>query len=334
MMGLGGRLLLGCLFYFSVYAVAGHPDPACSIEIRKQNLSNQLQSVGVSTDQFEQWLAQFPESERASALALAERLDLIDYPRFLQMLKQLGQKLQTVVGDLKSENVVFSRGYVAKSGDLVSYFFRRVNEIPATHFVNLESRPSGDTLVLLDDYTGTGTQLLVEVLARKFPKVLPRFRKIVLAFLVANDRAITRFDRFKSEGPAALEEIIQEFHMNHQAARAYRTSLSRLDPKQFEFVFVHRDVSFTDSEKELLVKHSGTYPPPFGPLGVGNLASRTVFWTGPPNTVPYVFWNPQGKLGEQSVIPLFARTEDISVYGFSKAIPPEYWIWGRCLHAP
>jgi hypothetical protein len=60
-------------------------------------------------------------ADRQAATDLLDQVDYFSYERICQDLKQLHTKLLVYLGD---NEVVYSKTYVAKSGDLISYFYR------------------------------------------------------------------------------------------------------------------------------------------------------------------------------------------------------------------
>ena len=63
--------------------------------------------------------------------------------------------------------------------------------------------------------------------------------------------------------------------------------------------------------KEFLLKYNFKYP-----LGYGNTEGHTVFFFNIPNNTPDILWN--SKLQSKGLMPLFQRTDDISIYPMSQ----------------
>jgi len=87
----------------------------------------------------------------------------------------------------RCSDIDFSRAFVCKSGDLISYLYRKANRLPVTCFHNIEglqaSPPPPDqrrALVILDDYIGTGSQFLFTFVARNAANraLLQRYARI------------------------------------------------------------------------------------------------------------------------------------------------------------
>lgn len=88
----------------------------------------------------EPWLSQFENQDKATATELLNQIDYFSYEQIYDDLKALHKKLIAILVD---KEVVYSKTYVAKSGDLISYFYRTSNKIPCILFKNL-SEPVED----------------------------------------------------------------------------------------------------------------------------------------------------------------------------------------------
>lgn len=123
----------------------------------------------------DEWLDQFDVSDRRVALNLLCELEYVNRNRFVLMTKLLHQKLRSVllaegfVSENESHhfgNVDFISIYPAKSGELVSYWYRKVNGIRSALFHHAgdllrdEQSKSDKALIILDDYAGTAGSCL------------------------------------------------------------------------------------------------------------------------------------------------------------------------------
>lgn len=112
------------------------------------------------------------------------------------------------------EAVDFSKTYPAKSGDLISYFYRSSNLIRAVAFKNPadlsaeKQDNSNKALVLLEDYVGTGTQFLFEVYSKLYRELFNSYKKIYFVVLVATKNAINKFTKLTNADYDSLSQDI------------------------------------------------------------------------------------------------------------------------------
>lgn len=134
------------------------------------DLYSKVNQEVLSAKQIASWIEQFDEEDRATASLLADQIEFYSYPKIMQSLIELHQRLLLVLeqdgyfqnekGKDPFEKVDFSKTYPAKSGDLISYFYRSANKVRAVSFKNLsdlelDPRPKDSrAIVLLDDYLG------------------------------------------------------------------------------------------------------------------------------------------------------------------------------------
>jgi hypothetical protein len=135
----------------------------------------------IPRDRIERWLQQFPNVERAAALVLLEKIEFHSYSRLLRECRQLHAQLQERLSadgfdSQRFSDVDFSREFTAKSGDIISYIYRKATAVPSVDFKSFDllisrwaDSPGGfcdRALIILDDYIGTGSQFIFQFLAR------------------------------------------------------------------------------------------------------------------------------------------------------------------------
>ena len=286
------------------------------------------------------WINQFESSERPTALNLVRRADFVSQHRLKDLVRALHAKvLARAAADGVSDptKLTYTRMYTAKSGDLISYYYRAENLIPARRFVNVEALishdvdPKGRALVLIDDYAGTGAQFLTEYYGRDHAGLFNRYDRIYLVVVAAHARAIARFEKIAAGRNAEVaEEFIAEFGASDLDATMAREGLARTDSQRLGLIFELRDEGFTldATETAFLEKYGPFKRNPDAPFGVAGLRSAVGFFFGPPNGMPDLFWNSTGRFGTSPLTPLFARTEDVSNYNFARDLPETEQVWG------
>lgn len=156
------------------------------------------------------WLERFDKEDRAAALTLLEAVEFHSHPRLLREAKLLHDKLKQrlAAGGFDAagfRDVDFSREFTCKSGDLMSFFYRKTNLIPSADFKTFDEliREAGEdaarfrdrALVILDDYIGTGSQFVFHFVAQNQADrdVLNSYRRVYLVCVVAHEQALERF---------------------------------------------------------------------------------------------------------------------------------------------
>lgn len=152
----------------------------------------------ITNDQFEDWLGQFLPEERPIIERLTAHFQYFSANAVNDAVIQL---YKNIVAHLNVKSIDSTKawyvpvGYVAKSGSLISYMFRKRNDIPYKRFVSLTDldvtriAPT-DTVILLDDFLGSGAQA-VDVwshLSERLPQ--PITRRVLLGVLIAQERGI------------------------------------------------------------------------------------------------------------------------------------------------
>lgn len=108
------------------------------------------------------WLGQFDEEDRPVVQELLAGFDYTSTKRLKKIVVDLNKAVEDKLSGAASIWYV-PVGYVAKSGSIIAYFFRTLNNISLNQFVapsDLGSLPliPNTHIVFLDDYTGSGHQ--------------------------------------------------------------------------------------------------------------------------------------------------------------------------------
>jgi len=281
----------------------------------------------IPEDSLQRWLRQFASGDHGIALRLLECIEFHGYRRLQAECRQLHHQLMADLGARGFDtehyrDIDFSRAFTGKSGDLISYLYRRANRIPVTAFHSIEAlherRASlGErALVILDDYIGTGSQFLLQFLARS-----PGDIALLNAYAVFRVGAIAVHDdaRHKQQLLAqgdidalmAIEEqelaCIDFSHDRQQLLEALASvewDSGGLEAVARDFP-VNQHPSLNEDERQQLndfLQRSGAVA--FESV-TGFLLGHHTFFYGAPNALP------------QLLLPLFRRVEDFTSYDTS-----------------
>lgn len=300
-------------------------------------------------EHLEKWVSQFDPKDRRTAMKLASAVDYNSYTdvvgKVINMHQRLTESLKTSGFDSKTfKDVDFSRAYTCKSGDVVSYIYRKANKIRNTCFKSMETlqaqameQNKNRALIILDDYTGTGGQFLSEYYARndKNRELLNSYGKIYFMPITANESAVKKFDLLsegKSDEVASM--ILENFKdipenytdgaLHKALAQVKNDKLVLLNGNTEYPLLSEQNTALSKKDKKeieafLLKYHCGN------PFGMGSTQGHTTFFYSAPNNMPDILWN--SKMQEKGLIPLFSRTNDISIYPMSASIPLKHQVW-------
>ena len=124
------------------------------------------------------WIKQFHAGDQPIALRLLECMQMHGWARLIRECRLLHERLCVDLAEdgfdvERCSDIDFTRAFVCKSGDLISYLYRKANRLPVTCFHNIEGLQANPpapnqrrALVILDDYIGTGSQFLFTFVAR------------------------------------------------------------------------------------------------------------------------------------------------------------------------
>lgn len=213
------------------------------------------------------WLAQFAEEDQATALLLLETVEYHSYPRLVRDVRRLHallrERLRADGFDADGlSDVDFSREFTCKSGDIISYIYRRANLIPTVWFRTFDAlvaaaredqSPRRRALVILDDYIGTGSQFVFQFVARSADdrRVMAEYERVYLCCVVVHDEALRKARLLRAGRFADVLEIEEEqltcvdFTPDEQALR---DALASVDWSRVELVAAERDRSMLCAE--------------------------------------------------------------------------------------
>ena len=323
-----------------------------NIEI--DTLYQRFNEESVSRDQITLWLNQFDPDDKPAAMLLAGLIDYWGYQRVHLGLRTLHNRLMKqlsedgFVPDMNIEHrydrIDFSRSFCSKSGDIVSYFYRKINGMRSLEFSNLEAletrqeNQSQRALIILDDYVGTGNQFLSFSYRSAHPDLFNRYGKVYVATLIANNQAIQTFKQVNQgnyEKLVGIECGLDEIK-DPEEIENLRTSFNTIRPGQSRLIYADREISLLDPEshlnteqrtqlKELITKYThNDYC-----HGLFNLMSHTVFFFQCPNNAPQILWDWDCGTEKGKWHPLFPRVSDSSIYAHDGNIPIMQQVSGK-----
>lgn len=317
-------------------------------------LYQRFNEESVSHKQITQWLEQFDVDDKPTALLLASSVDYWGYNRVHQGLRSLHLRLMEqlvkdgFVHDTGAEHcydqVDFSRSFCSKSGDLVSYFYRKINVMRSVEFSNLEALETSQddlsdrALVILDDYVGTGCQFLSFSYRNVHPELFNRYAKVYVATLIANNLAIQTFKQVNQGNYETLVGIICGVEGIEQAEDIdkLRDSFKKIHPGQTRLIYCNREISLLDPESHLntdqRIRIRGLidkYTQQKYCHDLFNLMSHTVFFFQCPNDAPQILWDWDCGAEKGAWHPLFPRVSDLSIYAHDGNIPVLQQVSGK-----
>ena len=296
-----------------------------ALQARLDELAEAWNEAEIARPSLARWMAQFPEAEQAIALRLLECMQVHGWARLIRECRLLHARL---CADLANDgfdgercsDIDFTRAFTCKSGDLVSYVYRKANRLPMTCFHNVEALqaapPAPDqrrALVVLDDYIGTGSQFLFTFVGRNTANrvLLKRYARVRLAAIVVHDDAREKWrllQRRQVREVMAIEErelTCMDFAPEREALIS---ALGEIDWRRTGLVAVQRDFpvlahpALTPQERNALHAFLRRHQEREGAGTTEFLLGHHSFFYGAPNALARV------------LLPLFKRIEDFTVY--------------------
>lgn len=234
-----------------------------------KTLYQRFNEESISQKQITRWLEQFDTDDQPTALFLAGLIDYWGYQRVHFGLRSLHARLMQQLAkdgftsefdnDNSYERIDFSRSFCSKSGDLISYFYRKMNGMRSLEFSNLEALEtrqddlSERALVIFDDYVGTGCQFLSNSYRKSHYELFNRYGKIYVATLIANNQAIQTFKQVNQgnyETLVSLQCDIEEMTDLEEIADL-RQSFKKILPGKSHLVYTNREISLLEPESHL-----------------------------------------------------------------------------------
>lgn len=303
---------------------------------RIATLLRRFNEAVIPAESIRKWLDRFDPGDRSDALALLERIEFHSYPRLVRETRLLHTKLRErlAVQGFDAEayrDVDFSREFTCKSGDFISYIYRKANLIPSIDFTTFDrlipetgegpARHGDRALVILDDYIGTGSQFIFQFIGRSDADigVVNSYRRVYLSCIVIHEDALDKF-RLLTEGEIAQVIAREEAQFPEVDFRdeedSLRRALTRLEWGKIELVHLDEErpllspgnTSLPDKDKRRIARLLEKYRDGVCRGDTSSLMGHHAFFYGAPNSLPAV------------ALPLFKRVEDFSVYDTEKFV--------------
>jgi hypothetical protein len=252
-------------------------------------------------DQVVNWILQFDSDDFDLAIRVIRNLNVIGYEDLNNALRVAYSKLmrRAIEKDarISSKNTLFAGiGDAAKSGSMLSYHFRLINEdVSEENFLDDETLPlleagKVDNIVLIDDVISTGRQATTEI-ERLTEKVTPLGVKNIFLLTVCGMR----------EGIQRVEESTKAHTFS---AFEYDTNdtVSSLDSSFYEGI----NYESRESIKKRLNYYGGIATRRES-LGYGGVGGLIVFHYNTPNSTLPIIWG-----NMNSWLPLFKRVHRVS----------------------
>lgn len=294
-------------------------------EQRLRGLADAWNEAEISDSAIRLWLEQFPAGEQPTAIRLLECMELHSWARMIRECRLLHQRLCMDLRDdgfdvERYSDIDFTRAFTCKSGDLVSYVYRKANHLSVRHFHTVDALHQGQTdrsqraIVVLDDYIGTGSQFLFQFIGRSEDntKLLSEYKRIRLCSLVVHDDARIKWRRLQRHSVAEVMQIEEQqlacvdFSEERDQLMA---RLSEIDWRKAGLIAAERDFPVTAhpklTPKERLAIRQFLQSQNENGEGVGTtefLLGHHSFFYGAPNALARV------------LLPLFKRVEDFTIY--------------------
>ncbi|HOE26837.1 MAG: hypothetical protein IT574_06785 [Candidatus Aureabacteria bacterium] len=300
------------------------------LDARIDALSRRFNEPAIPEPSIRKWLGQFEEEDRPAALLLLEQITFHTYPALIGESRLLHGKLKAALSAAGFDgdglrDVDFTREFTCKSGDIISYIYRKANLIPTADFKTVdrlveasaqEEEGRGErALVILDDYIGTGSQFIFQFVARSPEdiRLIGSYKRVFLCCVAVHEKAIEKGFLLRH---GRIEEVIRleeeqipdvDFAPDE---KLFRESLRKVDWSRIELVRLHTDVSILSEEngsldreqKRIVERFLNRYALKGCEGATSFLCGRHAFFYGAPNAVPAV------------LLPLFTRVEDFTVY--------------------
>jgi len=155
----------------------------------------------VNEHRIDRWLEQFSPGDRDLAGRILDAVDFISY-------QQMGHAFRDILGGLDGWNIDPARrrgkwrfvpfsSSAGESGDMMIHKFRHATNMTGRQYRELfiyrrdllgENLSSDDTVVFVDDFAGTGTQIC-DAWKEQFQELLPNNPRAYLVLVVASETA-------------------------------------------------------------------------------------------------------------------------------------------------
>lgn len=231
--------------------------------------------IGVTGARIDRWLEQFDGGDRDLAARILDSVHYVGYEQVAAALREVLASLEgwSIDPDKRSGRWMFVpfTGSAGESGDLMLERLRQANNLKGRKYDELfcyradlvARRPGeGDTVVLVDDFSGTGKQAC-RAWREVFRELLPLRPRVVLMLVAASREAQQKIED--------ETEMLPHAHIE-------------LGPA--DNILSQKCSHFTADDREVIRKY-GKIADPKNPEGSGNCGFVLVFsHTCPNNTIP------------------------------------------------
>jgi len=133
---------------------------------RLDGLAETWNEAEITRPSLGRWIKQFHTGDQPKALRLLECMQMHSWARLIRECRLLHERLCVELAEdgfdvERCSDIDFTRAFVCKSGDLISYLYRKANRLPVTCFHNIEGLQANPpapnqrrALVILGDYIG------------------------------------------------------------------------------------------------------------------------------------------------------------------------------------
>lgn len=260
----------------------------------------------ITEEQYHNWLNQFEPKERPIIERLVRQFLYFGAKSVatesVQLLKNIANRTGAESLDLNTTWFV-PVGYVAKSGSVIAYMFRTKNDIPLDRFISLADIPllnvgDHDTIILLDDFLGSGAQALDLWSHIERQQKSPSNLRYILAVLVAYE--------------SGIDAVTNRSGLQVIANRILTNTDKALSPDNKAFSTPRQR-----KEAERIIKKYGKIVYPEHPEGYQNSQSLIGFFYSTPNNTLPIFWSTAGAWK-----PLLPRSDSFRDPSFLIGPPP------------
>lgn len=255
--------------------------------------------VEIQFDEVIKWVLQFDTEDFDLAFRVLKNLNVIGFENLNNALLVAYSKLERMAADkstrINSKNTLFAGiGDAGKSGAMISYNFRLINELSEENFLDDKSishlqKGRIENIVLVDDIISTGSQAAGEI-RKLMESVLPLGVKNI--FLLT---AVGMKDGIKKISDETNAHIFSAFEYDvHDTVTSYDS--------QFYDGIPYEDRAVLKKRLEYYGKKTHK-----SPLGYGGVGALIVFYYNTPNSTLPIIWS-----SLSSWLPLFKRVRKIN----------------------
>ncbi|WP_238917316.1 phosphoribosyltransferase [Clostridium sp. YIM B02555] len=271
----------------------------CQLEEVKEIISHW--PIEIDVRDVIKWILQFDPSDYDLAIRIIRNLNVIGHEDIKSALSVAYSKLirKSIErgAHINNKNTLFAGlGDSGKSGSMISYNFRIINELSEENFQENEITKKYiedgfiENIVLVDDIISTGHQATTSINELK-ERVIPYGVKNIFLLTICGF----------TEG---LEKVSKEANIYTFSAFEYdkMDTVASLDSRFYD------GISFDDREKILKrLQYYGSTCCRSNPLGYGGIGALIAFYYNTPNTTLPIVWSENN-----SWIPLFKRARRIN----------------------